>query len=98
MSGGWTFSPEVIAKASRYIAEGRVKADPETDQVYWITGTAKHPYRVQTDADRESGTVTWIGCSCAHGKNLGAGSAKCSHAVAALLAIRDGLTLPNRTN
>lgn len=93
----WHFSPEVISKAYRYLKDGRVHGDPETSQVFWVTGTADRAYRVQTDADRERGTATWITCTCAHGKNLGAGSARCSHAVAVLLAVRDGITLTKRT-
>lgn len=87
----WTFSDEVIEKAKRYLAENRVAIDPEQDTVFWVTGTTQHQraYRVQTDADPKTRKVTWIACTCPHGQNVGAGTAKCSHVVAVLMLIRD---------
>ena len=89
----WEFSPAVIAKASAYLAEGRVFRDATAPGVFWVRGTGPRRYRLQTDADPETRKVTWIACSCPHGMNVGAGEAHCSHAVAVLLSIRDGLVL-----
>lgn len=92
---GWTFSAEVLAKASAYLHEKRVYADADVPGVFWVRGTdPMRRYRVQTDADPRTQTARWVMCSCPHGTNVGAGAARCSHAVAALLAVRDGLRLP----
>jgi len=87
----WTFSPEVIDKARGYLAQHAVVADDGVPGVFWVQGSAKRRYRVQTDA--ETGRASWINCTCPHGLNTGAGVARCSHAVAVLLAVREGLDL-----
>ena len=91
---GWTFSPGVIDKARSYLAQRRVQADAEADGVFWVRGSdPRRQYRVQTDADPETQRATWIACTCSHGLHAGAGAARCSHAVAVLLAVRDRLPL-----
>lgn len=95
-SGSGIFSPAVIEKARRYLAEERVLADPEYADVFWVRGSSQRLYRLQSDADAERGTATWVSCSCAHGMNTDHGRARCSHAVALLLAVRDSLDLPVR--
>lgn len=88
MTAPWTFSPDVIRKARRYVEDGRVVRDPEVPGVWWVTGSSKsRRYRVQTDADPLARTATWINCTCPHGLHTGAGAAKCSHAVAVLLRV-----------
>lgn len=87
----WTFSPDVIDKARLYLVNKRVTADYEVPGVFWVQGSAQRRYRVQTDADASTGTATWINCTCPHGLNVGAGTARCSHAVAVLLAVREGI-------
>lgn len=89
MSGGWTFSPEVIDKARRYLDEGRVSLDESVPGVWWVSGSDRtRRYRVQTDADSSTMRATWINCTCPHGLNVGAGTARCSHAVAVLLLVQ----------
>lgn len=90
----WTYTPEVIGKARRYLDQKAVAQDPDAEGVYWIKGSARRRYRVQTDARVATQRAKWINCTCPHGMNLGAGSARCSHAVAVLLAIRDHRDLP----
>lgn len=89
MSAPWKFSPDVIRKARAYVKDNRVAIDPGHEGIYWVTGTRLgSAYRVQTDADHETGKITYITCTCPHGLNIGAGTAKCSHAVAVLLTIK----------
>lgn len=90
----WEFSTSVIDKARHYLQHGRVRRDPKVAGIYWVAGSdPTRRYRVQTDANPETRTASWITCTCPHGMNVGAGAAKCSHAVAVLLAVRDGITL-----
>ena len=93
MRTAWEFSPEVLEKAARYVADGKVRKDEgDTEHVWRVQGSARFPYRVQTDA--ADGKVTWVGCSCPHGMNTGVGISRCSHAVAVLLTIRDSSPRP----
>lgn len=86
---GWTFSEGVIAKARRYLGDERVSRDETVPGVFWVQGGERRRYRVQTDADPVKGTATWINCTCKHGMQQGAGTARCSHAVAVLLLVRE---------
>lgn len=88
----WEFSDEVVEKAHRYLAEKRVTMVDGDPKAWNVRGSAKEPYRVRTDAT--DGKVTWVGCSCAHGKHTAMGISRCSHAVAVLLMIRDGEPKP----
>lgn len=91
----WQFSEEVLSKARAYLDQERVLRDREAPGVFWVRGSdPRRAYRVQTDADPVKQRASWINCTCPHGMHLGAGSARCSHAVAALLAVRDRLDLP----
>ena len=96
MTAQWEFSPEVIDKAEGYLRDGRIHRDADVHGLYWVQGSARRPYRVQTDASAARGTATWISCSCPHGVNVGAGACTCSHAVAVLLAIRDRIKLEEK--
>lgn len=88
---GWQFSAEVIDKARSYLEAGRVEADSDVPGVWWVAGSRRsRRYRVQTDADPATHRATWINCTCPHGLHAGAGTARCSHAVAVLLLVRDG--------
>lgn len=91
MTEPWRYSPEVISKARTLLDTDKVIRDRSAPNVFWVQGSASRPYRVQTDATRER--ARWINCTCPHGMNLGAGQARCSHAVAVLIAIRDDLVL-----
>lgn len=88
-ANGWEFSGSVIEKAQRYLKLGRVTRDPRVPGCYWVKGgDPARDYRVQTDADPEAQTATWITCTCTHGTTAGGGAARCSHAVAVLVATR----------
>lgn len=84
----WTFSEAVIDKARGYLADGQVTRDKDAPGMFWVQGSERRRYRVQTDADPVKGTATWINCTCAWGLHQGAGRSACSHAVAALLLVR----------
>lgn len=84
-----TLSEGVIAKARKYLAEGRVMQDALDDSVWWIEGSRQGaPYRVQIVLDGD-GTVRSRMCTCTHGKNA-LGAAQCSHVVAAATKMREG--------
>lgn len=87
------FSPEVLRKAEKYLEEGRVQA--AGDDVFVVKGSARWPYRVQTDANPVTRSVTWASCTCPHGSNTGGPRLPfCSHVAAVLMVIRDGLEIP----
>lgn len=94
MGDHWSFSDDVKDKATRYLREKRVTMGKYGPGLYYVQGSAKRPYTVRTDADPVKRTAFWITCSCPHGINQGAGSAYCSHAVAVLLVIKDGIKIP----
>lgn len=84
-----TLSEGVMAKARKYLAEGRVMQDAEDDSVWWIEGSRQGaPYRVQIVADAD-GNVRSRQCTCTHGKNA-LGAAQCSHVVAAATKMQEG--------
>lgn len=83
-----TLSEGVMAKARKYLAEGRVMQDAEDDSVWWIEGSRQGaPYRVQIVADAD-GNVRSRMCTCTHGKNA-LGAAQCSHVVAAATLMQE---------
>lgn len=87
------FSPEVIHKAERYLEDGRVLGAGH--DVFLVKGSARFPYRVQTDANPITRQVTWASCTCPHGSNTGGPELPhCSHIAAVLMAIRDGIEIP----
>lgn len=88
----WNPSETVREKARRYLRQGKVRPDPGTVGVWWVTGTRK--YRVQTDATPENPRMTYVVCSCDHGTRAG-GWAVCSHAVAVALCIIDSIETSN---
>lgn len=78
----------VLAKARRYLAEGRVMQDAEDESVWWIEGSRQGaPYRVQIVVLAD-GTVRSRQCTCRHGK-AALGVAQCSHVVAALARLKE---------
>jgi uncharacterized Zn finger protein len=84
-----TLSEGVMAKARKYLAEGRVMQDAEDDSVWWIEGSRQGaPYRVQIVVDGD-GAVRSRMCTCTHGKNA-LGAAQCSHVVAAATKMQEG--------
>lgn len=90
----WTFSPSVIDKARTLIAEGKVEEvrdliiiDPPDRQIRSFQVVGSRPYRVRTDA--AGSTASWITCTCPHGQHAGSMVAKCSHAVAVLITVKE---------
>lgn len=90
----WEFSQDVLSKAQRYYENNKVLMDD--GGVFWVVGSARKPYRVQTDFNWDNGQLRWVSCSCLHGGNTSAGRAKCSHVVAVLLMLRDLQDADNR--
>lgn len=81
-------SEGVMAKARKYLAEGRVMQDAEDETVWWIEGSRQGaPYRVQIVVDGD-GTVRSRQCTCRHGK-AALGAAQCSHVVAAATRMQE---------
>lgn len=90
------FSADVIAKARKLLGktvEGKpaVRRDTDHPAVWWVvpsSGSARD-YRVQSDYNAATGTLSWITCTCPHGLNKGGGTTRCYHAAAALLLIKE---------
>lgn len=83
-----TLSDGVIAKAKRYLAEGRVMQDAQDETVWWIEGSRQGaPYRVQIVLGPD-GEVVSRTCTCRHGK-AALGVAQCSHVVAAATKMQE---------
>lgn len=81
-------SDAVLAKAKRYLAEGRVMQDAIDESIWWVEGSRQGaPYRVQIVV-LEDGTVRSRNCTCRHGKAV-LGVAQCSHVVAALARLKE---------
>lgn len=89
----WDFSPAVLSKARRYLAQGRVQRDPDSPYVLWVRGSGARPYRVQIDVETspDGAPEALLGaqCSCTYGANLGHGESTCSHVAAALMLVRE---------
>jgi uncharacterized Zn finger protein len=81
-------SDAVLAKAKKYVAEGRVMQDANDDSIWWVEGSRQGaPYRVQVVVLAD-GTVRSRNCTCRHGK-AALGVAQCSHVVAALARLKE---------
>lgn len=92
LTRGFEPSGFVINKARRYIAEGRVRRDPESSGIWWVQGSDSREYRVQTDAhydaERDKDVATYVTCTCPFGMKQGDAQHACAHAVAGLLYYR----------
>lgn len=78
----------VLAKAKKYLADGRVMQDATDESIWWVEGSRQGaPYRVQVVV-LEDGTVRSRNCTCRHGK-AALGVAQCSHVVAALARLKE---------
>lgn len=96
MSGQPVFSTATVLKAERLLGRKNdaghalVLRDPELPSVWWVeSSAADRRYRVQTDWNPETLTLTWINCTCPHGANKGGGQCRCYHAAAVLMLLRD---------
>lgn len=91
------FSDAVREKGRAYAAEGRVGLDTDPSVLY-VWGGAKTAYTVRVIAGAAPGTVVAASCSCRFGGARGGLSiTPCSHVVAALIVLRDGVPSPGDT-
>jgi hypothetical protein len=80
------FSAAVVDKAKRLLAEHRM-TQVTTSNTRWIVDPAG--YLVQCDYDPERNAMSWMSCTCPSGLHSDPGTARCSHAAAALLILRE---------
>lgn len=80
----YRFSEASIRKAERLVAQGRIVEDERVPHLFYAEGSAGDRHRVQVDRDEP---VTWVTCTCQHGRNVSAFETSCYHAVAALLLL-----------
>lgn len=86
------FSENTLDRATDAQADGRVEQDAAHENIWWVTSDrtlvdgSLPRYRVQTDY--RDGVLTWITCTCSHGRNVGAGRTRCYHAAAVLMEIK----------
>lgn len=89
------FSPTVIDKGRALLTEGRVYSDtPNTEfpiTTFKVQGSALYTVTL-TSSRTQDRVVLGALCSCPHGKH--SASAHCSHVVASLLVMRDGIEVP----
>jgi hypothetical protein len=84
------FSPEVVDKAHRLLAEKRLRVDDDFANVWWVVSSSgANLYRVQSDWNPETKKLRWVTCTCPHGLHAGAGETRCYHAAAVLLLLRE---------
>lgn len=88
-------SAHVLGKARQAVRLRLVQADVEhPDSVWWVSSLqpqqqAHDPYRVSSDLDPVTRELSWVHCTCAHGMKKGAGSSRCYHVGAVLLALTE---------
>lgn len=88
-------SAAVFSKARAAARLGLVHPDPDPanqPSVWWVESLRPKVdtrYRVSTDLHAGTGELTWINCTCAHGRKTGAGYCRCYHVGAVLLALTE---------
>jgi hypothetical protein len=84
------FSRETLEKAHLMLrtSESHVEPDPDHRNIWWVVPRTNVKYRVQTDYDPATKRLTWVTCTCPHGLHAGGGMAKCYHAAAVFILIR----------
>lgn len=75
------YSSEVLSKAERILEQGAVQRDDETDNVWWVQGNSKRPYRVSFIGEMDEG---WLTCTCTNGRSRG-GQPNCYHTASVVL-------------
>jgi len=84
------FSDETIRKAREVIRRRLLTLDDSDKHVWWVQSLRPNGdrYRVQEDVRWHDGrwSMTWITCSCPHGRNVGAGQPHCYHCASVLLS------------
>lgn len=82
-------SAHVLGKARQAVRLGLVRIGREEVRSPWKVRSLRHKidteYRVSADLDLETGELSWINCTCAHGEKAGGGYSHCYHAAAVLL-------------
>lgn len=83
------FSDAVLEKA-KALSDEQVTPDDSYPDIWWVEASGgERYYRVQTDFNPVSRTISWVTCTCPHGLNAGAGETTCYHAAAVLIRLRD---------
>jgi hypothetical protein len=83
------FSDTVLAKA-KALSDEKVMPDDDYPDIWWVEASSGDQfYRVQSDYDPGTRTLSWVTCTCPHGLNAGAGETTCYHAAAVLMRLRD---------
>ena len=88
-------SAAVFSKARAAARRGLVSPDPDPanqPRIWWVESLrpeVETRYRVSTDLNAGTGELTWINCTCAHGRKTGAGYCRCYHVGAVLLALTE---------
>ena len=84
-------SAAVLGKARQAVRLGLVRLGREEAGSPWKVRSLRHKidteYRVSADLDLETGELSWINCTCAHGEKAGGGYSHCYHAGAVLLLL-----------
>jgi hypothetical protein len=83
-------SASVLSKARKAVLDHLVhesdpRSHPRVVQVGSLRPGATGHYRVSTDIDPVTGELSWITCTCAHGRKSGGGTCRCYHVGAALM-------------
>jgi len=91
------FSDMVVLKAERLLGKTNPDGTPTMIQdssfpnVWWVTPSAggDKRYRVSSDWNPQTRTLSWVTCTCPHGASQGGGFSRCYHVAAALMLLRD---------
>ncbi len=87
------FSDETIRKAREVVRHRLLARDDSDKHVWWVQSLRPggERYRVQEDVRWHNGrwSMTWVTCSCPHGRNVGAGQPHCYHCASVLLVYLD---------
>ena len=78
---GIRWSATTIRKAEGLVETEMVRRDSEHDDVFYVEGSNRNIYRVQTDGEN------FISCTCPNGMNQS--RPHCYHTAAVLITIRD---------
>lgn len=80
------FSAAVVDKARVLLSEKRISALHQSDSRWLVKPRG---YVVQCEFDPERNAMSWLSCTCPSGQHSDPGTARCSHAAAALLILRE---------
>lgn len=86
------FSEQTIRKAREVVRRRLLARDDADKHVWWVQSLrTEERYRVQEDVRWHDGrwSLTWVTCSCPHGRNVGAGQPHCYHCASVLLVYLD---------